>query len=1462
MADLVHGFTAGKMNKDLDERLVPNGEYRDALNLQIATSATSQVGTFQNIKGTLEKKNKTYNPSTELFTEWSSGYISSLQNAVCVGSIADNATEYVYWFISSDTASVIASYNTTTKITAPLLVDTQDILKFSPDYLITGINVLEGMLLWTDNQTEPKNITISDWVNSTTSFLVHSTIYNRGFVESDITVIRKRPLLAPSVTANASGRGGNGTGLLPLSTAYTGTPIINGFNTQNFTYIPDPLQPLVYSSLPTYVEDSVKGSVTIVTTPAIDNYKNLDLITLEAETVSATNEVTTYGLKLLIVGPLDENGNLLIGNTLQCRIQSISSTIPRLPDVLQWSVLLIEEAVLFEYIFPRFSYRWKYNNNQVSGFSPFTEVVFVGGKFKYLSSDGYNTGMVNNARQIVLSDLNWGDESVEEIEILFKASNSSSVYVVDNITDKNVTTFTIISEVIGAIINSNQLLRPYDNVPRLAKAQEITANRLVYGNYTQQYDVIEPIILSSLQQNIHPVEVDPESGDGILTRISRLPIPSLKSIRTYQVGVNFLDEYGRETPIFTSNNSSFFVPIVASNKINSIIAQLGGTNIPSFATHFKYFVKEGANEYYNLALDRFYFAEDGNIWLSFPSSERNKISEDSYLILKKSHDNDAAVPAKARFKVLAIENEAPAFIATTTISIAQAEVSALSSSNPGVDVIQFSFKGPTIDQNTAFNQGFSANHSIIISQGSNATYEYEISAGGPIGDPPTSYRVTLQEPLGPEAAFLDSLDLDDKFTINIKEKVVESKPEYEGRFFAKINRDVNFDNYVISSFAGFQPTYAILESNDVPIAVPNEGPGTSTAGVQGLGWTDPYAKSCAGSWSDRIRRPVPNQTWFGVAFAGFGDGKTVDPSTSSTPLLDLYLNSTNTKIRFVDASGNKSDVYIVVQTETFFGRRGFGGCGSFLKTTQSNSRKAVRVVLNKPFEGGFTATGIEVVKEVRVDSNNILSSSNPAIFETEPREAVDIDIYHQASGAFPISDSGTPKALNWFNCYSYGNGVESNRIRDDYNAPTIDKGPVVSAPLDEPHKAEIKYTSLIFSQLFNSMSGVNDLNQFIQAEAITKDLLPEYGSIQKLRSRDTNLITLCEDKCLYILTDKDALYNADGSTNLTSSNRVLGQATSYSGEFGISTNPESFAEYGYRIYFTDKARGTVIRLSQDGITEIADKGMDAFFNDNLTLNKNIIGSWDMNAKEYNVTLNTLSPYWQNLLGVGKVDRTSKDTNCSAFLNSLPTTRTTLSFKEEVGGWTSRKVYIPESGLSLNSAYYTFSSGKIWEHNVNALHNNFYGIGQSDALLGKYYESSFTMILNDDPITVKSFNTVNYTGSDALEHVYSVTGYGSQSFSLAQLQAKSLTPSSQSVRKGWYTNSIVTDLQEGTVKEFIDKEGKKFSYIRGVETFFNTNCDNNVDTREFNVQGIGRASSITGDVTPTVYKVSVFVNPDC
>ena len=486
--------------------------------------------------------------------------------------------------------------------------------------------------------------------------------------------------------------------------------------------------------------------------------------------------------------------------------------------------------------------------------------------------------------------------------------------------------------------------------------------------------------------------------------------------------------------------------------------------------------------------------------------------------------------------------------------------------------------------------------------------------------------------------------------------------------------------------------------------------------------------------------------------------------------------------------------------------------------------------------GANPITQIQILEKVQKDGNKTLSTNNPAIFETEPKESVDLDFYHEASGSFSIADYNTTKIIDWFNVFAFGNGVESNRIRDDYNAVTIDKGPKLSTILDEPYAAERRGNGMIFSQIYNSTSGVNRLNQFIQALPITKDLNPIYGTIQKLHSRDTDLISLCEDKCLRILANKDALYNADGNANVTSNNNVLGQAVPYAGEFGISKNPESFASYGFRTYFTDKNRGAVIRLSRDGITNIADKGMGGFFADNLRTSTTAIGSYDDDKDLYNLTLNNLSPFWQSKLSSDATYQLNED--CSVATPLVP--NTTVSFKEAVAGWTSRKDFIKEGGITLNNIYYTFKNGLLWEHGSNSLYNNFYNI---------QYISSFNVIINEMPQLVKGFSALNYTGtqSKVIEYQNNTKWY-----SIAEINANQLIPTATQQKKaGWAVNYIKTDLEGGEIKEFQNKEGKYFNYIKALSIF--NDCDVVGD-------GIGNPSSTSSDAQN--YFLTVKIDTTC
>ena len=397
------------------------------------------------------------------------------------------------------------------------------------------------------------------------------------------------------------------------------------------------------------------------------------------------------------------------------------------------------------------------------------------------------------------------------------------------------------------------------------------------------------------------------------------------------------------------------------------------------------------------------------------------------------------------------------------------------------------------------------------------------------------------------------------------------------------------------------------------------------------------------------------------------------------------------------------------------------------------------------------------------------------------------------------SVSTNPFALSWFNCYSFNNGVESNRIRDDFNAVTLDKGVKASTVLEETYRAEKRQSGLIYSGIYNSDTGVNNLNQFIQAEKITKDVNPTYGSIQKLFSRNTDLLVFCEDRVVRIQANKDALFNADGNVNIVATSSVLGQTLPFAGDYGISTNPESFAADNYRVYFTDQQRGAVLRLSMDGITPISDYGMSDYFKDLFAQKKSIVlGSYDDKKGEYNVT--------------------------------VPSNNVTVSYKEKVRGWSSFKSFYPEQAISVGNNYYTLKNALPYQHHVETSAS---GVPvERNTFYGEYTPSSVTVLLNDAPDVIKTYKTLNYEGSQSKvnrETTNASTGY----YNLTD-------------KEGWSAVSIETDKQKGSVTEFIEKEGKWFNYIKG------ENDNKNLKTNEFSFQGIGRANTSTFD--PSLYPV--------
>jgi len=597
MSELKHGFGAAKMNKDADERTVPNGEYREALNVQIVTSDGSNVGTLQTLLG-----NSKINSSFQ-------GTLSS--QAKCVGSVANEANNKIYYFVSDNEnytdyifeytiddslipivvdkyrvdvttslnyggnnnrifaistqgqpvsnnitnvrpgMSVVGNFLPNTNVTLAnkikiilmkylgsdwevymddfsdtniffgsslsaiagvgLTLHSDRVLNFDNANLVTGINVIDETIYWTDGNSEPKKININNLQTDQsglyhTKFLVKDN-YNNLITyasantidfrenpdylkEEHLTVIKKSPLHPPTLLfSNTSDfRFNNGSASV----------LTSSMDTNFVDFNDDPLE---------------IGSVVNVTFTTLPNYKVGDKILLRRyNDFEGSLEINDYEIivELLEFVP---GGN---SATAKLKINFIAGDLPGHVVTNQGETfysILKQEKPLYEFKFPRFAYRYKYQDDQYSCYSPFSEPAFLPGGFNYKPKDGYNMGMVNTLRSLYVMDFVPDQDTlprdVVAVDIVYKESNSNNVYVVQTIehgdsewtargSDVNTNAgnyartkgaLLITSEMVKAAVASNQLLRPWDNVPRTAKAQDMVGNRIVYANYKQNYNL-------------------------------------------------------------------------------------------------------------------------------------------------------------------------------------------------------------------------------------------------------------------------------------------------------------------------------------------------------------------------------------------------------------------------------------------------------------------------------------------------------------------------------------------------------------------------------------------------------------------------------------------------------------------------------------------------------------------------------------------------------------------------------------------------------------------------------------------------------------------------------------------------------------------------------------------------------------------------------------------------------------
>jgi len=357
--------------------------------------------------------------------------------------------------------------------------------------------------------------------------------------------------------------------------------------------------------------------------------------------------------------------------------------------------------------FVRFSYRFKYDDGEYSIAAPFTQIAFIPKQDGYFTSSGdpdnVNDESVdsdeneairstivdffeNKANSVGLSiplprdiyqvkDL-VSEYKVKEIDILYKESDSSAIKVIETIESKDLNSnnnqdfyYTYDSQKPIKTLPQKETTRASDKVPIRAKAQEVSSNRVMYGNY---------LVRTARPNNINfSVSVEEKSSSANSFSYLEYPNHNLKQNRSYKVAIVLVDKFGRQSDAISSTQSTvyneyktipedliyygdalninFNTPI-PSGILNSGYAGLYSETNPNGWYSYKVVVQQKEQEYYNVYIptilnnypqmsDDYELLTSNSSFITLFSDNINKVPRD----LKEVGPNDINYTSSVEF---------------------------------------------------------------------------------------------------------------------------------------------------------------------------------------------------------------------------------------------------------------------------------------------------------------------------------------------------------------------------------------------------------------------------------------------------------------------------------------------------------------------------------------------------------------------------------------------------------------------------------------------------------------------------------------------------------------------------------------------------------------------------------------------------------------------------------------------